>query len=405
MVAVGSYLLLSLTILATVPVMMFVLEVFAAIFFARRSPSQSGLPWGPSGVVILIPAHNESGGIASTLNNIIPQLPTGARILVVADNCTDDTRAIAASTGVDVVERKDPRLRGKGYALDFGIRHLTANPPGILIVVDADCRFSQGSIATLSSICQAASRPVQALNLMTAPDDQPEAFQFAEFAWRIKNWIRPLGLSALHLPCQLTGTGMAFPWEVIQSASLASGEIVEDLKLGLELALKGNPPLFCPAACVVSHFPSTQKGSDSQRQRWERGHLNMILRDTPRLFWNSLASGNFRAMFLTLDLAVPPLFLLVMIEFAIFLSSGLAIWIGMSPLSLYVAATALVAFAISVLLCWTAFGRDVLPGTKLLTFPMLLVKKLTFYRRLLAGSSAPPQWVRADRSKSDSPEN
>ena len=75
---------------------------------------------------------------------------------------------------------------------------------------------------------------------------------------------------------------MAFPWDLIKSENLATGEIVEDLKLGLELAIRGKAPLFCPSARVVSRFPSTQAGIDSQRQRWEQGHLNMIGGAAPR---------------------------------------------------------------------------------------------------------------------------
>lgn len=35
------------------------------------------------------------------------------------------------------------------------------------------------------------------------------------------------------------GTGMAFTWPVISQAALASGHIVEDMKLGMDLALAG----------------------------------------------------------------------------------------------------------------------------------------------------------------------
>ena len=107
--------------------------------------------------------------------------------------------------------------------------------------------------------CESTRRPVQALYLMTAPPGSAINHQVAEFAWRLKNHVRPLGLKALGLPCQLMGTGMAFPWGVIRSAELASGFIVEDLKLGLELAAGGHPPAFS-SAMVTSTFPSSAEG-------------------------------------------------------------------------------------------------------------------------------------------------
>jgi cellulose synthase/poly-beta-1,6-N-acetylglucosamine synthase-like glycosyltransferase len=79
------------------------------------------------------------------------------------------------------------------------------------------------------------------------------------------------------------GTGMAFPWKVICTAKLASGQVVEDLNLGLELGAGGHLPLFCPAALVSSTFPISSQAADHQRQRWEQGHVDLILAQTPRL--------------------------------------------------------------------------------------------------------------------------
>ena len=72
---------------------------------------------------------------------------------MVADNCTDDTAAIARAAGAEVIERQNATLRGKGYALDAGIRHLTANPPAVVIIVDADCLVAGGTIDLLSRRC------------------------------------------------------------------------------------------------------------------------------------------------------------------------------------------------------------------------------------------------------------
>ena len=66
---------------------------------------------------------------------------------------------------------------------------------------------------------------------------------------------------------------MAFAWQDLAVLNLATGHLVEDLKLGLECAALGKPPMFCPDAVVNSHFPTSQEGLNIQRKRWEHGHL------------------------------------------------------------------------------------------------------------------------------------
>src|SRR6202030_2014620 len=120
------------------------------------------------------------------------------------------------------------------------------DPPDVVIVIDADCRVAKGCIEQLAFTCIEFDRPVQALDLITAPDKTTVVSRVAEFAWRVRNWVRPLGLWSLNLPCQLMGTGMAFPWKLLHSTSVTGGSLVEDLNLGLSLAAAGSAPLFCP---------------------------------------------------------------------------------------------------------------------------------------------------------------
>ena len=52
-------------------------------------------------VVALIPAHNEAAGIGES---VAPHVRDGRRVIVVADNCTDDTATLAGQAGAVVVE-------------------------------------------------------------------------------------------------------------------------------------------------------------------------------------------------------------------------------------------------------------------------------------------------------------
>ena len=355
----------------------------------REEPGQRGR------LAIIMPAHNESLLLAGSIEAVRPQLDQGDRLLVVADNCTDSTADIAKAAGAEVIERNDPTRHGKGYALDFGIRHLALDPVDVVIVIDADCNVAVGAIDELRRTCLRTRRPVQALYLMHAPPGSGFRTRLAEFAWIIKNRVRPLGLRRLGLPCQLMGTGMAFPWSCIRSSELATGHIVEDLKLGLDLTRAGHPPYFCPEALVTSYFPSSREGVQGQRERWEHGHLGAILAEAPSLLWLSLRRLRIDTMMLALDLSVPPLSLIILLIAAVwFLAAGLyGLTSAIAPLTLATIGAAMLV--LTIFLCWWRFARHVVSFPTLAMAGIYALWKVPLYIKFIAARRL--NWVRSKR--------
>src|SRR4030081_161784 len=147
-------------------------EVVAGYFALRKERTSSvAAPRALSHrTAVLIPAHNEGAGILPTIRDIQAQLGPQDSILVVADNCTDDTAAIVRAAGVEVTVRADPARRGKGYALEFGVRHLRLNPPDVVVIMDADCRLGENALRHLSDSARDSGRPLMSLYSMLAPD-------------------------------------------------------------------------------------------------------------------------------------------------------------------------------------------------------------------------------------------
>lgn len=382
--------------LLSIPVAVFFIEIIAALKLANEKPVQISNPKAPKRVAVIVPAHNESAGILPTIQDIRPQLNAGDRLIVVADNCSDDTADVAAAAGAEVIARDDLEKIGKGYAMGWGISHLSTDPPDFVVFIDADCRIQSDTIARLREICGELHRPVQACFLMKAPENSPIDHSVAKFAWIVKNWARPLGLRNLNLPVQLMGTGMIFPWDVISSAPLASGNLVEDLKLGLDLAATGKAAHFFPFVTVTSDFPVSVRGTDNQRQRWVQGHIGMILKAAPRLLFFAITRRNLNLLVLTLDLAVPPLSLLGLLIVGMFLLAGLAALSGLPSAPLVIATANILVFGLTVFLAWLKFGRDILPARAFLSISPL--RKFGLYRQMLMGRTA-VQWVRTDRAK------
>ncbi|MEJ5990289.1 glycosyltransferase family 2 protein [Ramlibacter sp. PS3R-8] len=345
---------------------------------------------------VLMPAHNEEGTIGAPIAAVLAQLAPGGRLLVVADNCSDATADEARAAGAEVVERQDP-VRGKGHALAFGVAHLAANPPQVVLVIDADTTPAAGALNVLASTAFETQRPVQALNLMLAPEGSSLRIRMAAFAWAMHNQVRPFGMHRLGLPCQLMGTGMGFPWSCVAGNAFASGHLAEDQQLGLKLAAAGQPPLLCPGALVESWFPQENSALDSQKKRWEHGHLSLVTA-VPPLLWRALRTRNGAAFALAVDLCIPPLALLALL---VLVACGFGAWLAgagwQGNLAAALSALAFLAFAVSVLLAWYSVGRRWVRLSELATAPMYVLKKIPLYAGFVFKRQK--EWVRTSRQR------
>ena len=378
-----------------VPFGVLLVECLAALL-PGRAPPLAATTSRPR-CAVLVPAHDEEGGIKATLASILPQLEPSDRVIVVADNCTDRTAEVARAAGATVIERQDATRRGKGYALDFGVRHLESDPPEVVVFLDADCALGPGTMDHLVRGAIVSGAPLQAVYLMTPPAGSTGTKErLSAFAFQFKNLVRPLGLHRLGLPCLLTGAGMAFPWATAQAADLATGNIVEDMKLGLDLAVGGQPPRLCPAALVTSELPSGDKAAKTQRSRWEHGHVQTITKQAPRLFGAGLRQGRLDLLGLALELSVPPLSMLFLLWSAA-AAAAFGWWLATDALApLLTLLAVLAAFGLTLFACWAKFGRQQLPLLALLSAPIYILWKVPIYLALVFK----PQraWVRTERT-------
>ena len=391
----GTLWLLAAALLA--PTLVFCAQCLAALL-PRRHASPYALTDAASRprIAVITPAHNEQETIGGTLYALRPQLVAGDLVLVVADNCDDDTATLARQRGAEVVERTDADRHGKGYALGHGVAALADRPFDVLVVLDADCHVEAGAIDALAAQVARTGKPAQAVYLMEACEQPSPRDRVSSWAFMVKNLVRPTGLSRLGLPVQLTGTGMAFPRDALSRVSLGGGNIVEDMQLGLDLALLGAAPQLCPDARVSGRFPSEDATALGQRRRWEHGHLRTILSQAPRLISLGLVRGKLGAIAMALDLLVPPLsFLLVLLILASIAAGAAALLLQLTWAPAMLLSWSTLAVLGSVFLAWLKFGRQTLPATSLLAAMSYVAWKVPMYCMFFVRPER--KWVRTSR--------
>ncbi|WP_319418736.1 glycosyltransferase family 2 protein [Pleurocapsa sp. FMAR1] len=349
---------------------------------------------------VLIPAHNEAEQIKEVLEVLLQQITEQDRVIVIADNCHDDTAELARATGVTVLEREHLTDRGKGYALDYAMQQIKNNPPEVLVILDGDCIIKPNTIKNITCKAIATGRPVQSTYLMQQPEDPSLKDNISMFSIKVKNLVRLLGLNRLGWHCLLTGSGMAFPWSLINQVSLAGSKTTDDMQLTVDLALAGSTPVFCENAFVVGRLMK-DKDAASQRSRWEHGHLEMILVEVPRLLKAFLKTGNFAALGLALDISVPPLSLLVMAWMVSMIITWLAAIVGgISNIPAILVSIAGGFLMTGVLLAWVKFGRSDLPLKNLIAIPFYILGKIPIYFKFLIKPQS--RWLKTER---DLPKN
>ena len=382
-------------ILTSLPMLMVVFQAISALGFRpKRRPAVAPGKAFPR-TVVLIPAHNEEDVIRRGLASLSVDLPPNCRLLCVAHNCTDATAEVARHLGAEVLEVQDAGHGGKPDALKAGLRWLDANPPEVVVIVDADCVVSEGAVRILATRAWELNRPVMGAYFFAPADAEQGLATLSSLAVLLKNYVRPLGLHALGLPCLLNGSGSAYPFQVIRNAPHGKGSIAEDYQLAIDLLQRGYPTTFVPEARVDGLLPQREDIALRQRRRWEHGHLFLAFRTGPRLLLEGLKRLDKHRIALALEVSVPPLaFLGLMWTVAAGLSLALFVLEGHGgPLGFLMGTAA--AFAAAVLLSWLRFAGVKPTLAALAAVPGYLLWKLPLYREFFTRRET--RWIKTAR--------
>ena len=177
---------------------------------------------------------------------------------------------------------------------------------------------------------------------------------------------------------------MAFPWNILSKADLANSNIVEDMKLGIDLSIAGTPPIFYANTKVTSDFPIASEVQSGQRARWEHGHLAMILSEAPKLFTQGIVKGNKNLLAMAFELSVPPLALLVMLLFGYATITGMTLIVFNVGLHAFqITLTGVALLSIAVMMAWLGWGRDIVAFSALLLVPVYVVSKVPNYIKFI----------------------
>ena len=344
---------------------------------------------------LVVPAHDEQGGIAQTVQSLLEvDWPADRRrVLVVADNCADDTARVAARAGAQVLARDDDERRGKGWALATAFaRSLADGFADAVVVVDADTVVDPGLLAAFAARLERGALAVQADYAVRNPDAGWRT-RLMSLAFTLFHRVRSLGRERLSLSCGLRGNGMCFAVALLREVPYAAFSLVEDVEYGLRLGEAGHRVWYADEARVSGEMVPSAAASASQRRRWEEGRRALRRRGWS-LAWRALREGDRVLGDLAVDLLVPPLARLgALAALGCALAVGLSAITGGVPLAVLPWAASLALLVAYLARGWQLSGTG-LAGLRTLAFaPVYLAWKVL----LRLAAARPHGWVRTER--------
>ena len=299
---------------------------------------------------IIIPAHNEADLIGRTLERTLAvNYPRELyEVIVVADNCDDDTEHITRQAGVTCWPRLDPENRGKGNVLKWVFpRLLEYGDHGAYVVIDADTHMDEDFLQRINQHLCSGAHAVQGYSQVRHPEDSPmESLAFLGFA--LNRNLRYRGRSKLGWTSNLMGTGMCFLRDVIEEYGWHTTSMVEDIEYEMMLHLHGIRVFFAHDAGVKVKLHKSVDQSKGQRTRWDIGKFEVRNTYVPKLLKEGIRKRDVSYFDSAMELLLPPFSLLCVIVLA---CSGLFFLFGYHgvTLNLYIWLTVLSGFMLYVL--------------------------------------------------------
>jgi cellulose synthase/poly-beta-1,6-N-acetylglucosamine synthase-like glycosyltransferase len=342
----------------------------------------------PVPLLFLVPAHNEAKVIERCVRSLMDQDYPRAMlsIVVIADNCDDETEHIVRGLGAECLVRVDPGHPGKPRAIAWALGELgDLSRWEACVIIDADSEVAPDFAKALASSAPLSNRVLQAYYGISNSGDS-WLTRLARLLGRARYEVEYPLKSRAKLNCPLTGNGMCIGSEILGRHGWTAFSLTENWELYAEYTARGIRIDLADGARLYALESESLSSSRTRRSRWLRGRLHVL-----RAYWDPICRSRQIGWHQKLD-AVAELAAMPPTVHAGVALAGAAVWfsVGSTSISNWLGAGLLLTLLPLASSSIIALARDPEPGkaiAALLRLPFyaiwraaLLIETLIFHR-------------------------
>jgi len=233
----------------------------------------------------IIAARNEQAVIGNLINSIKQQNYPAELIdvIVVADNCTDDTAQIAREHDAICYERFNNMLVGKGYALDYCFNKIVEQFGDYTaydgyFIFDADNVIDKNYVKEMNKVFDRGYNVITSYRNSKNYDTNWITSGYSLWFIREAKYLNNPRMM-LKTSCAVSGTGFLVNSSIIKKNNgWKFNLLTEDIQFSVVNILEGEKIGYCESAMFYDEQPTTFKQSWNQRMRWSKGFYQVMFR-------------------------------------------------------------------------------------------------------------------------------